>query len=216
MRVPALAGRGRDRVVLENRGVVDQHADRPERRRGARQQARRPPLSSARSAASATALPPARLDLDDQRLGLVLARRDDGSRPHIRLRPAPATRRGRCGAPPPVTSAACGTGGGRQARRHRGSSLPSGAGQRRARAFLGARPHLGAHHLARRHAGAAQGRAAAHAAAPRCIPARPRSICSSRRISSRSRAASSNSRSAAAARMRFSRSAMTAFRSLPW
>ena len=43
----------------------------------------------------------------------------------------------------------------------------------------------------------------------------PRSSASSRRISSRSRAASSNSRSAAAPRMRFSRSAIAAFRSLP-
>jgi peptidoglycan/LPS O-acetylase OafA/YrhL len=46
--------------------------------------------------------------------------------------------------------------------------------------------------------------------------ASPSSACSSRRISSRKRAASSNSRLAAAARMRLSRSAITAFRLLPW
>ena len=39
MPVPAVAGRRRHRVVLEDRGVVDEDADRAERRGGPRQQA---------------------------------------------------------------------------------------------------------------------------------------------------------------------------------
>src|SRR5437763_8880110 len=54
---------------------------------------------------------------------------------------------------PPVTSAAWGIGATGKA-----PVTSSGADT----AMLGAGAHLGAHHLARRHAGAAQGRAAAH------------------------------------------------------
>ncbi len=112
---------------------------------------------------------------------------------------------------PPVTSATRGMAG--------------GAGNRRS-AINGPRrvSRLPAPHLGRVVAAAARpqrlGRAVAAQAdaawprPPAAVPA-PVSSASSRRSSSRSRAASSNSRSAAAARIRFSSSAIDAFRSLP-
>ena len=72
--VPALPGRGRDGVVLEDRGVVDQHGQRPaERRRRPPAPAPPSPSRSSRSASSTAAARPPPRELLRQRLGRVAA-----------------------------------------------------------------------------------------------------------------------------------------------
>src|SRR6202040_1714910 len=65
---------------------------------------------------------------------------------------------------PPVTSAARGTGRVGNAPVSTASSVPGGSRSAAGTAFLSTRPHLGAHRLARRYAGAAHRRAAAQPA----------------------------------------------------
>ena len=66
--VPAFARHGQRLVALEHRGVVDEAAERPERRRAPPATSAAISSSRARSAASATARPPLPRDLGDQRL----------------------------------------------------------------------------------------------------------------------------------------------------
>ena len=104
--VPALPGRGRDGVVLEDRGVVDQHGQRPaeRRRRRRHQRRRRRPVEQVRRTTAAAR--PAAAQLRRQRLGGVRGWRGSGSPRPPRAPPAraPSPRPSRCA--PPVTSAA--------------------------------------------------------------------------------------------------------------
>ena len=115
MRVPGGAGGVVPFVALERAGVVHQHADRAERRRGARQQRARSAASSARSARSSDGAAAERGG--SRRRWPRRRRRWCGSARRRRSRPppAPARWRGRCAAPPPVTSAARGMAGGTDA-----------------------------------------------------------------------------------------------------
>ncbi len=199
--VPARARHLERLVALEHRGVVDETAERTERRRP--RPAPAPPSRPrcARSAAERHGLAAAARDLGDQRLGrlarAVIMHRDrpavggerQGDGAADALRPAGDERRARHGA------RRVGHRGQGPCRRPRALALASCLGRGAGAAGLGAAGRPRARRRARRgrdHIARAAG------------------------FSSRRRAASSNSRSAAAARMRFSRSASTACRFEPW